>query len=253
MFGLANKHGSCWVNATLQALFRIPSVQERYDTMDAIATNALDMALQRVWATRGSGLQDVYDAVKNEEMPAGDGIGDSHELLIAMCDKLPWLDHMLRFGFATKITCNHCDYSNLVRESVLEFPVMPSKECKTLADSIQRAVQPYEDLSWTCETCYGIGCTQRHLLVELPQLLVFHRRNLDATFEYPSVLILNKQKFALFAVICYNGGHWWTIGRDLPPGKPWVTYDDAHLTKHDPSHFPIASNMRLLFYACIKS
>jgi uncharacterized UBP type Zn finger protein len=34
MFGLKNTRGSCWVNATLQALFRIPQVQKRYDALD---------------------------------------------------------------------------------------------------------------------------------------------------------------------------------------------------------------------------
>lgn len=251
MFGLRNHSGSCWVNATLQSLFRIPALQERYDALDA--DGDVDTALQTIWTTEGSGLPEFFETIRSEDMPAGESIGDSHELLMALCDKLPWLDKLLRFGFATKVTCNQCDYSNLVRESVLEFPVMPSKECKTLADSIQRAVKPYEDLGWKCEKCHGLGCTQQHLLADLPEILVFHRRNLDATFQYPSMLILNKHKFALFSVVCYNGGHWWTIGRDLPPGKPWVTYDDTHVTKHDPSHFPMASNMRLLFYARINS
>ena len=241
------------MNATLQSLFRIPALQERYDALDADAMNAVDNALQKIWTTQGAGLPEFFDTIRSEDMPAGRSIGDSHELLMALCDKLPWLDTMMRFEFATKVSCNNCDYSNLVRDSVLEFPVMPSKECKTLADSIQRAVKPYEDLGWTCEKCHGIGCTQQHLLVDLPEILVFHRRNLDETFQYPSVLILNKRKFALFSVVCYSGSHWWTIGRDLPPGKPWVTYDDSHLTKHSPSSFPVASNMRLLFYARINS
>lgn len=253
MFGLRNISGSCWVNATLQSLFRIPFLQERYDTLDAEATNDVDNALQKIWATHGGGLEEFYDTIRTDDMPAGEGIGDSHELLIALCDKLPWLDKLLRFGFATRISCQHCDYTNLVRESVLEFPVMPSDRCQTLADSIQNAVKPYEDLGWTCEKCSKKGCNQQHLLAELPEILVFHRRNLDNTFKYPSVLVLNKQRFALFSVVCYNGGHWWTIGRDLPPGKPWVTYDDSHVTKHDPNHFPLASNMRLLFYARINS
>ena len=29
-FGLRNQRGSCWVNAALQAIFRIPDVQKRF-------------------------------------------------------------------------------------------------------------------------------------------------------------------------------------------------------------------------------
>jgi ubiquitin C-terminal hydrolase len=253
MFGLRNIAGSCWVNATLQSVFRIPALQERYDALDADALNAVDNALQKIWSTHGGGLDEFFETVRSEDMPAGRGIGDSHELLLALCDKLPWLDKELRFGFGTKVSCKHCDYTNLVRESVLEFPVMPTESCKTLADSIQSSVRVFEDPGWTCEKCKETGCTQQHLLAELPNILVFHRRNLENTFQYPSILVLNKQKFALFSVVCYNGGHWWTIARDLPPGKPWVTYDDSDVRKHDPNHFPLASNMRLLFYARINS
>ena len=254
MFGLQNIQGSCWVNATLQSLFRIPALQERYDELDADAKNPVDMALQTIWTTEGAkGLREFHESVRSEDMPAGQDIGDSHELLVALCDKLPWLDALLRFGFGTRVQCKHCTYSNLIRESVLEFPVIPSSTCKTLTDSIQLTVRQFEDLEWTCEECKEKGCTQQYLLANLPSILVFHRRNLEHTFQYPSVLVLNKAKYALFSVVSYNGGHWWSIGRELPPGKTWVTYDDMHITKHDATHFPIAANMRLLFYARINS
>jgi ubiquitin C-terminal hydrolase len=250
MFGLANNKGSCWVNATVQAIFRIPEVQRRYDTLSCAKDSPVDMALQKLWITEGTnGLQDLYASIKSTDLPAGESIGDSHELLMALCDKLPWLDKLLRFGFGTNIQCNSCDYSNIVKESVLEFPVTPSESCKTLADSIQLSVRPFTDSQWTCETCKKSGCTQQYLLADLPQILVFHRRNLKNQFEYPSVLVLNKHRYTLFAVVCYNGGHWWTIGRDLPPGKAWVTYDDDTVRKHDPTHFPIAGGMRMLFYS----
>jgi ubiquitin C-terminal hydrolase len=30
-FGLRNKNGSCWINAALQSVFRIPDLQDRFD------------------------------------------------------------------------------------------------------------------------------------------------------------------------------------------------------------------------------
>ena len=249
MFGLTNTGGSCWVNATLQALFRIPAAQDRYGNLNAEDT-PVDLALQRVYTSQGSlGLSQLYEAIRTEDMPAGRGIGDSHELLMALCDKLPWLDKMLRFEFGTRITCLNCDYSNLVRESVLEFPLSSKGHLQSISDAIQAAVVPFQDPDWKCEACKESGCSQQHLLGTFPEILVFHRRNLEHSIDYCSVLVLNRVRYALFAVVCFNGGHWWTYGRDLPPGKPWHTFDDTHVKQHDPKHFPVAGTMRLLLYA----
>jgi ubiquitin C-terminal hydrolase len=72
--------------------------------------------------------------------------------------------------------------------------------------------------------------------------------SLKSTVTYSSILTLNGMTYALFAVICFDGGHWWTYGRDLPPGKPWVCYNDAHVRSHGPNQFPLHDNMRLLMY-----
>jgi ubiquitin C-terminal hydrolase len=249
MFGITNIGGSCWVNATLQAIFRIPEVQQRYDKLDADASSAVDTSLQQIWTSHASrGIQEFFASVKSEDMPAGEGIGDSHELLVALCDKLPYLDKLLRFGFGTRIKCDSCPYENIVRESVLEFPLHPS-DSATLSKSIEQSVQLFKDSSWKCDECKNTGCTQQHLLAALPKILVFHRKNVNSPIQYPSVLVLNGVRFAMFAVVCYNGGHWWTIGRDLPPGKCWHTFDDTTVRKHSPDHFPVANTMRLLFYA----
>ena len=249
MFGLVNRNGSCWVNATLQALFRIPQLKDRYGNLNAEDT-PVDLTLQRVYTSEGKmGLEQFYDAIRSPDIPAGQGIGDSHELLMHLCDKLPWLDKLFRFEFGTRITCLHCDYSNLVRESVLEFPLASSSRQQSIADAIEQAVQPFRDMQWVCEACKEPGCIQQHLLGTAPELLVFHRRNLQHSIEYSSILVLNRIRYALFAVVCFNGGHWWTYGRDLPPGRPWYTLNDTHVVQHDPKHFPLASTMRLLFYA----
>jgi ubiquitin C-terminal hydrolase len=253
-FGLANHGGSCWVNATLQAIFRIPQAQERYDNVNSDVSNPIDMALQKIWATHGSGgLQELFESIRTPDMPAGIGMGDSHELLVAMCDKLPWLNQLLRFGFGTKLECKHCDYSNLEKQSVLEFPILSSHRSKTLSDCIQFSVDIFENDSWKCESCKNVGCRQRHLLESVPEILVFHRLEIKKDFTYPSILVLNRNEFALFAVVCFEGNHWWTIGRDLPPGKHWESFDDSRVRKHNSNHFPVATSMRMLFYARINS
>ena len=81
MFGLRNMKGSCWVNATLQALFRIPQLQERYSQLNAEDTPA-DLALQKVFNTHGDGLPEFYKTVRTEDLPAGEDIGDAAHVVL---------------------------------------------------------------------------------------------------------------------------------------------------------------------------
>jgi hypothetical protein len=53
MFGLQNFRGSCWVNACLQAVFRIPEVQDRYTNGKHDTSNVLDEALYKIWSSKG--------------------------------------------------------------------------------------------------------------------------------------------------------------------------------------------------------
>jgi ubiquitin C-terminal hydrolase len=76
--------------------------------------------------------------------------------------------------------------------------------------------------------------------------------SLNTSVSYSTILVLNGYRYALFAVVCFNGGHWWTYGRDMPPGKPWTEYDDSSLRNHGPEHFPLSDHMRLLFYYRLK-
>ena len=110
MFGLHNYRGSCWVNTCIQAVFRIPEVQERYNTDSFDKGNIIDECLCKIWKTKGEdGLKQLFDAVRTEVMPAGNGIGDSHELLQYLCDKLPFLDSLMRFKIADSIQCVNCE------------------------------------------------------------------------------------------------------------------------------------------------
>jgi hypothetical protein len=72
--------------------------------------------------------------------------------------------------------------------------------------------------------------------------------SIQTTTTYSAQLVLNNHKYALFAVICFNGGHWYTFGRDLPPGQPWYELNDTHVKSYDPKAFPLVDTMRLLMY-----
>ena len=248
-FGLRNQRGSCWVNAALQAIYRIPDLQQRFQDGKHDTTNPVEVCLYTIWSSSGAmGLKDFYTCVNTTLMPAGEGIGDSHELLEFLCDKVPMLDKLFRFKVENRLKCKYCDYTDGRRESMIEFPIVPSKPKESVSEAIVSAAQPYEVPDWKCEKCQNKGCTKQFLLATFPQILTFHVTSLKSTVTYSSILTLNKIDYALFAVVCFDGGHWWTFGRDMPPGKSWVCYNDDHVASHGPQQFPMADTMRLLMY-----
>jgi ubiquitin C-terminal hydrolase len=248
-FGLRNQRGSCWVNATLQAFFRIPDVQTRYIAEAALDTSPVDKSLQEIWCSKGDeGLKAFYECVRTAVMPAGEGIGDSHELLEFMCDKLQFLDKLCRFKVANTIKCNSCAYKDVRTDSMIEFSVTPTQRKQSLTDCVVHSVTPVVIPDWTCEKCKAKGCTKQLLMSSFPQIFVFHATSLNTSVSYSTQLVMNGQKYALMAVVCFNGGHWWTYGRDMPPGKDWVEHDDSTIRNRGPQHFPLSDHMRLLFY-----
>jgi len=248
-FGLRNQRGSCWVNAALQSIYRIPDLQQRFQDGKHDTTNPVEVCLYTIWSSSGAmGLKDFYTCVNTSLMPAGEGIGDSHELLEFLCDKVPMLDKLFRFKVENRLKCKNCDYTDGRRESMIEFPIVPSKPKESVSEAIVSAAKPYEVPDWKCEKCGNKGCTKQFLLATFPQILTFHVTSLKSTVTYSSILTLNKIDYALFAVVCFDGGHWWTFGRDMPPGKTWVCYNDDHIASHGPQQFPMADTMRLLMY-----
>ena len=122
MFGLQNFAGSCWVNACLQAVFRIPEVQTRYEDKEHDPANKVDACLQVIYESKGrDGLQEFFESVRTEAMPAGRSIGDSHELLVYLCDKLPFLDKLCRFKTADSIACDSCSQKDIREDTVMEY------------------------------------------------------------------------------------------------------------------------------------
>jgi len=66
--------------------------------------------------------------------------------------------------------------------------------------------------------------------------------------DYSSLLVLNGKKYFLFSVVCFNGGHWWTYARKLPPGHAWYVLDDMNVREMDSKMFPVDRTMRVLLY-----
>jgi uncharacterized UBP type Zn finger protein len=249
MFGLHNYRGSCWVNACLQAFFRIPEIQLRYNKNELEYINEIDKCLHKIYKTKGEdGLKDFFESVRTESMPAGQGIGDSNELFVYLCDKLPFLDEICRFKIANTIQCSHCKHKQVKEDSVIEFTLSSDGKFVPISECISHVVQPQTIDSWKCEHCKELGCTTQQLIGTFPKAMVFHMVTPDTSVNYSSVLVLNSKKYALSSVICYSGSHWWTRARDMPPGSDWYTLDDTQATNHGPDKFPVSNMMRILIY-----
>ena len=255
-FGLRNQRGSCWINAALQSVFRIPDIQERYEESECDTQNPVEVCLEEIWGSRGEeGLKDFYECVKTSTtMPAGEDIGDSHELIEFLCDKVPFLDKLFRFSVGHKITCKGCDASEIRHDTATEFSITPTKPKQSLSETIVDAVRIQTIDGWRCDKCKKEeGCTKQLLLSSFPQVMMFHQTSVESSASYTPVLVVNKIRYALFAVVCFTGGHWLTWGRNLPPGSPWYKFDDTHVTSYDAKHFPMAeTTMRLLMYYRLK-
>jgi ubiquitin C-terminal hydrolase len=250
MFGLQNFRGSCWVNTCLQAVFRIPEVQARYNDESHDKENTIDASLCKIWKSKGQdGLKEFFDAVRTEVMPAGNGIGDSHELIVYLCDKLPYLDNLIRFKIAHSVQCTHCEFKLMREDTMTEFSISSETNGRPITDCISEAVKETTLDDWKCEECKNIGCIKQQLIGSFPQVMMFHvPLTTNGSVDYPSILALNKRQYALLSVSCFNGGHWWGYGRDMPPGSSWFTLNDKQVQEHGPKQFPISNKMKLLIY-----
>ena len=173
MFGLANYRGSCWVNAALQSFFRIPQVQERYNSESFEKGNVIDECLCKIWKSKGqSGLPEFFESVRTDTMPAGLNIGDSHELFQYLCDKLPFLDELCRFRIAHSMECNNCKQKNLQHDSVIEFSLDSAEGQKIpLSTCISKTVEPYQIEEWICEKCKSKGGSRQQLIGAFPKCM----------------------------------------------------------------------------------
>jgi uncharacterized UBP type Zn finger protein len=249
MFGLQNFNGSCWVNGCLQSLFRIPEVQYRYSNNQADKSNQIDVALENIWISKGKiGLKDFFSVVQTSTMPAGQGIGDSHELFQYLCDKLPYLDELCRFKVADTIECVSCKSKEIKEDSVTQFNIVSEGNHIPISQCIMNTVIPNTISDWVCDKCTKKGCTRQHLIGSFPKVMMFYMVSSNGSIDYSSLLILNNKKYALSSVVCYNGSHWWTRARNMPPGSSWYTLDDQQVTDHGGKQFPVSNMMRILIY-----
>jgi len=248
MFGLKNHRGSCWVNACLQGIFRIPEVQDKFTQEKADPENPLEIAMQKIWLSKGTeGLKEFFDSVKNSSLPTGRGTADSHELFLYILDKVPWLESLCKFTIVDKIKCTKCEYISEKGDTKVELSLYPDGIGKTISECISHEVQETLAEGSRCERC-GEAYRKQLLIASFPKLLMLHvYTEQQKRTEYCSNLVINDRKYILLSVVSYNGAHWWAYGRD-GQGKPWYTLDDTRVTEHKPTEFPLSHTMRMLIY-----
>jgi ubiquitin C-terminal hydrolase len=249
MFGLNNYAGSCWVNACLQGIFRIPEVIERYTKETHDKQNPVDVSLNTIWNSQGrEGLKDFFTAARTVTMPTGEGIGDSNELLTYLCDKLPYFDELCRFKLAETTNCS-CGFSVIKEDSQIELDLHPARRQTPISECIMAEVTPEKLDDWKCDKCLRIdGAVKQKLIGTFPKIMVFQATTPKASIQYSSQLVINSNKYYLLSVISFTGGHWFAHSREMPPGKPWFTLDDTRVRQHSPNEFPMSEMMRVLIY-----
>ena len=249
MFPLNNYAGSCWVNACLQGFYRLPEVIDRYTLETHDKENSVDSSLNTIWNSKGrEGLKDFFVAARTATMPAGQGIGDSNELLVYLCDKLPFLDSLCRFKTALEIKCP-CGYRDLKEDSCIEYDLHPPNMNTPITQCITSTVQPEVLEGWKCDKCSEVGkATKQSLIGSFPKVMIFRVTSQNSSLEYSSVLVMNTKKYYLLSVISHTGGHWFTYAREMPPGKPWYTLDDTRIREHNEKEFPMSQMTKLLIY-----
>lgn len=249
MFPLNNYAGSCWVNACLQGVYRIPEVIDRYTREIHDKENTIDNSLSTIWNSKGrDGLKDFFLAAKTATMPAGEGVGDSNELLVYLCDKLPFLDSLCRFKTAEELKCQ-CGFKQTKEDSYIEYDLHPNKMNMPITDCIIQTVQPELLEGWKCDKCSETGkATRQSLIGTFPKVMIFRITSVKSSLQYSSVLVVNSKKYYLLSVISHTGGHWFTYAREMPPGKPWFTLDDTRVRQHNEKEFPMSQMTKVLIY-----
>jgi uncharacterized UBP type Zn finger protein len=70
-----------------------------------------------------------------------------------MCDKLPFLDELVRFKVADSIECSHCKHKDIKEDTVVEFSISSDKQNKPLIECIAETVQENIIEDWKCDKC----------------------------------------------------------------------------------------------------
>jgi ubiquitin C-terminal hydrolase len=251
MFGLKNYGGSCWLNACLQAILRIPDIKQRYDTLEE-PLNSVDKSLHKLWKSGGQeGLKELFDSIRETntsqsgnpayEMFAGENIGDSNEAFIYFCDKLPFLDSLCRYTFVEKISCP-CGFQQERQDSHIQFELYPLEKNLQITTCISNVVKPEILDSWKCDKCSERGKAQKQIIIKsFPQIFTF---KLSAGVIFAHTLIINSNKYQLKSIVSFNGGHWWSYTKN----ESWILFDDTNVRQLRPNENPSSTTIKMLIY-----
>jgi ubiquitin C-terminal hydrolase len=254
MFGLKNYGGSCWLNACLQSILRIPEITSRYST-ELETINSVDKSLYTISKTQGQdGLKDLFNAISETnssvsgskpayEMLAGKSVGDTNEAFIYLCDKLSFLDTLCRYTIVEKIECK-CGFEQEKNDSHIQFEIYPIKD-STLTSCITQVVSPEVLDSWKCDKCSERGqATKRMIMKTFPTCLVFKIFSEDNSVVTPQNLVINSNKYELASISCWNGGHWWAYSKL----DTWALYDDTRVHELKKEEIPSSRQAKMLIY-----
>ncbi len=144
-----------------------------------------------------------------------------------------------------KISCAHCEYSNVVYSVMIHLPIFTSADIRLLNDN-----RACDEISYLCEKCHHKSQISKETsFVHTSDMLLLFRITKESPLLKLSIKIPDRfhvyMKYDLVATIHHvgsdHGGHYYAIIRSF--GK-WFLCDDTNIRKFD--EYPI-EHMRSIY------
>ncbi len=288
--GLINqyKRNNCFFNATVQALFHIPTVasclrkdlETKCTIRECITCKFLNLFKTTQCSKAPCSPYELYKALQKTNTRFTGLLNgkhqDSHEFLIVLTEELEKQKHSARWfvnnftaNIVTHVNCTSCGTVHKSFTEVLDFALHLKGN-----QSIQIALDSYfnhDDADFLCESCQTLDIAKKqHFLVSLPDCLCVQLRRftergekLNDKIEISSELALGRYfsepqdtpwKYKLIAVVNHFGtsryvGHYNTIVSTA--NNVCYEFDDRSVREVS-SNLISGDNAYMLFYELIK-
>ncbi len=259
--GLVNIENSCYINATLQAIFYLQPIQTQIENQQG---NRVVKSLSEVLANRDrKALQAFRSALFKEHVLKGNSYGqhDAHELLIQLFDSMKWLPFKTYTFVSYKIKGEQKSHQSQ------KTPTHHLSIGLSENQSLQEAISGYFDIEEIDDPNNYLDLvinnkshrlrkySKAERIVELPELLVIHLkrfnnslRKITHSVPFPEdETITIKQRpndpittYKIVSIINHHGpsihvGHYTADIKDLTTeAEPWIHCNDSNITYAKP-------------------
>lgn len=193
--GLINRRRNCFLNATLQALFHIPkldnSIRNEVNENKCAVKNCVTCSLMNLFAitkssTVACSTYDLYGRLKKTNQQFSNLLNgenqDAHEFLMVLNQELErpphsarWFSNNFSVTIATSIMCDSCGkvHKSTSRVTDLALHVKGNPSIQAAVDSYF----DYDDVHFLCEECRTYDTLKKkHLIISAPPCICLQLR-----------------------------------------------------------------------------